>query len=122
MKYSEESLGRQVDNISVRVSVLASVFRVERFVMFVRKNFGRQSTKNLRRRDNMKYIVSITFNNHTEYIAEGRNYTVNGSTYVPFTERMGEAKRYKTRNLAERASERSGENMYGSVNIVEVEE
>ena len=70
----------------------------------------------------MKYIVSITFNNHTEYIAEGRNYTVNGSTYVPFTEFMVEAKRYKTRNLAEKASERRGENMCGRVKVVEVEE
>lgn len=70
----------------------------------------------------MKYIVSITFNGHREYIAEGRNYTVNGATYVPFTERMNEAKRYKTRNLAEKASERNGENMHGRVAIVEVEE
>lgn len=70
----------------------------------------------------MKYIVSITHNEHREYITEGRNYTVNGATYVPFTERMGEAKRYKTYNLAERASERSGENMFGEIKIVEVEE
>lgn len=70
----------------------------------------------------MKYIVSVTFNNHTEYIAEGRNYTINGATYVPFTQLTVEAKRYKTRNLAERASERRGENMYGEIKIIEVED
>ena len=70
----------------------------------------------------MKYIVSITYNNHTEYVAEGKNYTVNGSTYVPLTESRAEAKRYKTRNLAERASKRNGENMWGEIKIVEVEE
>ena len=70
----------------------------------------------------MKYIVSITYNGHTDYIAEGRNYTVNGSEYVPVTNRADEAKRYKTRKLAERASHRKGENMWGRIEIKEVEE
>lgn len=69
----------------------------------------------------MKYIVSITYNNRTEYIAEGRTYTVNGSAYVPLTEFMNEAKRYRTRKLAERGSQREGENMYGRIEIIEVE-
>ena len=71
----------------------------------------------------MKYIVSITYNlNHTEYIAEGRSYTVNGSLYVPVTGVYAEAKRYKTRAFAERASKRSGENMWGRIEINEVDE
>ena len=71
----------------------------------------------------MKYIIAIDDNlNRTEYVAEGNNYTVNGATYVPLTERPSEARRYKTRKIAERASERNGENMYGRVRIVEVEE
>lgn len=70
----------------------------------------------------MKYIVSITFNCHREYIAEGRNYTVNGEIYVPLTEKMDEAKRYKTGNTARRAIMRRGENMNGRIDILEVEE
>lgn len=70
----------------------------------------------------MKYIVSIIENNHTEYIAEGKNYTVNGAVYVPLTERKNEAKRYKTGNVARRAIMRRGENMVGRIDILEVEE
>ena len=70
----------------------------------------------------MKYIVSITYPGHREFIAEGRNYTVNGASFVPVTERADEAKRYKTRSLAERARNRSGENMWGMIEIMEVDE
>lgn len=70
----------------------------------------------------MKYIISVTYNQHTDYVAEGNNYTINGSTYVPMTGFASEAKRYKTRKLAERASNRKGENMWGRIEIVEVEE
>lgn len=71
----------------------------------------------------MKYIIAIDYNlNHTEYVAEGNNYNVNGATYVPLTGDASEARRYKTRKIAERASGRDGENMWGRVRIVEVEE
>lgn len=70
----------------------------------------------------MKYIIAINYSNHTDYVAEGKNYTVNGSMYVPITGFMSEARRYKTRKIAEKASKRSGENMWGTIEIVEVEE
>ncbi|MCR5144779.1 MAG: hypothetical protein K6B67_05665 [Lachnospiraceae bacterium] len=71
----------------------------------------------------MKYIIAIDDNlNHTEYVAEGNNYIVNGAIYVPLTGSASEARRYKTRKIAERASERNGENMWGRVRIIEVEE
>lgn len=70
----------------------------------------------------MKYIIATNYNGNTDYVAEGKNYTVNGLTYVPITRFKSEAKRYKTRKIAERASKRSGENMWGTIEIVEVEE
>lgn len=69
----------------------------------------------------MKYVVAIIANFHTNYIAEGKNFVAEGSMYVPLTERIDEAKRYKTRAIAERASNRSGENMWGRKEIIEVE-
>lgn len=68
----------------------------------------------------MAYIVAITEQYHTDYIAEGKTYVENGSVYVPLTSRIQEAKRYKTFALAQRASLRRGENMYGTIEIKEV--
>lgn len=70
----------------------------------------------------MKYIVRITENSHSDYIADGSTYYVNGNPYVPVTSHSNEAKRYKTKKLAESASQRTGENMHGLIEIVEVEE
>ena len=70
----------------------------------------------------MKYIVKITENGNSEYIAEGNSYIVNGCPYVPFTERPYEAKKYKSRKLAEKASQRTGENMHGTITIIEVDD
>lgn len=70
----------------------------------------------------MKYIIAINYNTHTDYVAEGKNYTVNNSTYVPITSNASEAKRYKTHKIAERASKRNGENMWGTIKIIEMEE
>ena len=79
-------------------------------------------TETICRGRKMKYIIAITYNQHTYYVAEGRNYTINGSKYVPITVFVSKAKRYKTRKIAEKASKRSGENMWGRIEIVEVEE
>ncbi len=68
----------------------------------------------------MNYVVRITENNHSDYIAEGRTYQVNGSLYVPLTSRIDEAKKYKSIKSAERASRRSGENIRGTIDIVKV--
>lgn len=70
----------------------------------------------------MAYIVAITVQYHTDYIADGKNYVVNGNSYVPLTCRIQEAKRYKTFALAQRASLRKGENMFGTIEIKEVGE
>ena len=71
----------------------------------------------------MAYVIAVIDNHyHTEYIAEGRNYTVGGESFVPFTPKIQEAKRYKTYALAQKASLRSGENMYGTIKIKEVED
>jgi len=51
----------------------------------------------------------------------GRNYVVNGCSYVPFTERIGEARKYKSKYAAEKACLRNGENMFGHIEIIEVE-
>ena len=67
--------------------------------------------------DNMSYVVRI---DGTDFIADGRNYTVQGESFVPFTGRFADAKRYKTYKMAEKASKRSGENMRGKIEIVEV--
>lgn len=67
----------------------------------------------------VSYIVRV---GRRDYIAEGRNYTVQGETFVPFTESFVRAKRYKTYKAAERASKRSGQNMYGEIAIIEVED
>lgn len=68
------------------------------------------------------YVVRITYyNGHCEYIYSGRNYVVNGCSYVPFTERIGEARKYKTKYAAEKACLRKGENMFGHIEIIEVE-
>lgn len=63
----------------------------------------------------MSFIVMVD----NEYIAEGRNYTVQGESFVPFTGRRVDAKRYKTYKMAEKASRRSGENMRGKITIIE---
>lgn len=70
----------------------------------------------------MKYIVKITLNNHSDFIMEGNSYTLHGERFVPLTERFAEAKRYSTYKIAKRASERHGENMYGTIEILEVDE
>ena len=70
----------------------------------------------------MKYVVAIADGCMTNYIAEGKNYIVQGSSYVPFAGSIKEAKKYKTRELAEKASNRRGENMIGRKEIIEVEE
>lgn len=64
----------------------------------------------------MSYVVRID----NDYIADGRNYTVQGESFVPFTGRFVDAKRYKTYKMAEKASKRSGENMRGEIEIIEV--
>lgn len=63
----------------------------------------------------MSFIVMVD----NEYIAEGRNYTVQGESFVPFTGRRVDAKRYRTYKMAEKASRRSGENMHGKITIIE---
>ena len=65
----------------------------------------------------MSYIVRVG----SDYIAEGKSYTVQGESFVPFTGRFEDAKKYKTYKMAERASKRSGENMWGEISIIEVE-
>jgi len=70
----------------------------------------------------MKYIIKITYNGHSEYVADGKTYVVNGEPYIPLTSRQAEAKRYTSRGRAERASERNATNTYGNIEIVEVEE
>ena len=64
----------------------------------------------------MSYVVMIG----NDYIAEGRNYIVQGESFVPFTGRFADAKRYKTYKMAEKASKRSGGNMRGKIEIIEV--
>lgn len=66
----------------------------------------------------MSFIVMVD----RDYIAEGRNYTVQGESFVPVTGRRVDAKRYKTYKMAEKASKRSGENMRGKIKIIEVQE
>lgn len=68
----------------------------------------------------MAYVIRITEQYCRDYIAEGKNYTVNGELFVPVTERIQEAKRYKTLGLAQRASLRKGENMHGVIEIIDV--
>ena len=74
----------------------------------------------------MKYIIRIKdyFGSipQCDYVAEGTNYKVGGESYVPLTSRRDEARRYKSRKIAERASQRSGANMYGEIEIIEVDE
>ena len=65
----------------------------------------------------MSYVVKID----NDYIAEGRNYTVQGESFVPITGNFANAKRYNTYKLAERASNRHGENMRGNIQIIKVE-
>lgn len=69
----------------------------------------------------MAYVVKIIEKYSTDYIAEGRTYTVNGEHFVPLTSKIKEAKKYKTFALAQRASLRNAENLYGTIEIIEVE-
>lgn len=64
----------------------------------------------------MSYVVRIG----NDYIAEGRNYIVQGESFVPFTGRLADARRYKTYQMAVKASGRIGENMSGKIDIIEV--
>ena len=68
----------------------------------------------------MKYVVAISYDKHTDYIADGRSYTVQGQIYVPLTSRIDEAKRYTTRASATKAANRSGDNMWGRKKIIEI--
>lgn len=70
----------------------------------------------------MKYIIAITFNQHTDYIMDGRSYSVNGEIYVPVTSDSSEAKRYSSMAQAIKGSQRKGANMWGSIEIKEVKE
>lgn len=69
----------------------------------------------------MEYIVRITENGRSDYIAEGNTYYINGTPYVPITSRFDEAKRYKSKKLADRASLRRGENIRGDIDIIEID-
>lgn len=64
----------------------------------------------------MSFVVMIG----NDYIAEGRNYIVQGKSFVPFTGRLADARRYKTYQMAVKASRRIGENMSGKIDIIEV--
>ena len=66
----------------------------------------------------MAYVVKVD----NEYIAKGRNYIVQGESFVPFTGMLLEAKRYKTYKSAEKDTQRSGANMAmcREISIVEV--
>lgn len=65
---------------------------------------------------NMSYVVMIG----NDYIAEGRNYIVQGESFVPFTGRLVDARRYKTYQMAVKASKRIGKNMSGKIDVIEV--
>ena len=68
----------------------------------------------------MPYVVKVD----NDYIANGKNYIVQGESFVPFTGMFVEAKRYKTYKMAEKATQRSGTNMAmcREISIVEVKE
>lgn len=68
----------------------------------------------------MPYVVQVD----NDYIAEGKNYVVQEESFVPFTGWLKEARRYKTYEMAKRATKRSGTNMgmCREIKIVEVEE
>ncbi len=68
----------------------------------------------------MPYVVKVD----NDYIAEGRNYTVQDESFVPFTGMFVEAKRYKTYKMAEKDTKRHGANMAmcRNIRIVEVKE
>ena len=82
--------------------------------MFV---LSEKSVANERMFSKMSYVIRVG----SDYIAEGKSYTVQGESFVPFTGRFEDAKKYKTYKMAERASKRSGENMRGEISIIEVE-
>lgn len=65
----------------------------------------------------MSYIVRVG----SDYIADGNNYTVQGESFVPFTGRFTDAKKYKTYKMAERGAKRRGENMHGEISIIEID-
>jgi hypothetical protein len=72
-----------------------------------------------------KYIVRICFSDGSrpEYIANGKSYTMQGETFVPFTTDQAKARRFSTYAAAKKASMRRGANMdMGSPEIVEVVE
>lgn len=68
----------------------------------------------------MPYVVRVD----NEYIAKGKNYTVQDESFVPFTGMFVEAKRYKTYKSAEKDTKRHGANMAmcREISIVEVKE
>ena len=66
----------------------------------------------------MSYVVMVG----TDYIANGRNYIVQGEEFVPVTGRFADARRYKTRSQAEKGANRTGENMRYEIKIIEVNE
>ncbi len=69
-----------------------------------------------------KYVIRITSNGHSDFVTEGSTYCVNDSIYVPLCSSIADAKKYKSKTIAERASRRSGENMYGTIEIMEIDE
>ena len=68
----------------------------------------------------MTYVVRVD----NDYIAEGKNFVVQGESFVPFTGRLEEARRYKTYEMAKRATKRSGENMgmCREIEVIEIDE
>lgn len=67
----------------------------------------------------MKYVVRV---GGRDFIGEGASYTFQGSVFVPVVSSIGDARRYNSKALAERASKRKGENMSDKIDILEVEE
>ncbi len=68
----------------------------------------------------MAYVVRVD----NDYIAEGKNYVVQGESFVPFTGILEEARRYKTYETAKRATKRRGTNMAMCryIKVIEVDE
>ena len=64
------------------------------------------------------YVVKVG----SDYIADSNTYTVQGESFVPFTGRFENAKKYKIYKMAEKGAKRSDENMRGEIRIIEIEE
>ena len=67
----------------------------------------------------MIYYVVKTGN---DYVADDKTYMVQGEMFVPLVSSFRDAKKYKTYAAAKKASQRKGENMWGKIEILDMED